>query len=94
MRDKSTCKNRNILFLIRWFVFPILLIFNSITASGYPVVILEGHSDWVNSVAVSPEGKYIVSGSFDTKIKIWNFTSGKLILTIGEEQILYGTGGA
>ena len=29
------------------------------------------HSDWVRSVAFSPDGKTIVSGSFDETIKVW-----------------------
>ena len=32
---------------------------------------LEGHSDWVTSVAYSPDGTKIISGSDDTTIKIW-----------------------
>ena len=32
---------------------------------------LEGHSDWVESVAYSPDGTKIISGSDDTTIKIW-----------------------
>jgi WD40 repeat protein len=32
---------------------------------------LEGDSDWVYSVAFSPDGTKIVSGSMDKTIKIW-----------------------
>ena len=32
---------------------------------------LEGHTGDVNSVAISPDGKYIVSGSSDDTIKLW-----------------------
>jgi WD40 repeat protein len=32
---------------------------------------LKGHADGVNSVAWSPDGSRIVSGSGDTTIKIW-----------------------
>ena len=31
---------------------------------------LEGHSDWVNSVAYSPDGTKIISGSDDTTVKM------------------------
>jgi len=32
---------------------------------------LKGHKDWVRSVAFSPDGKTIASGSCDNIIKIW-----------------------
>ncbi|MEE0910090.1 MAG: hypothetical protein UIQ51_04860 [Bacteroidales bacterium] len=32
---------------------------------------LEGHSDWVESVAYSPDGTKIISSSYDKTIKIW-----------------------
>ena len=32
---------------------------------------LEGHTDYVNSVAFSPNGKFLVSGSNDNTIRIW-----------------------
>jgi len=37
---------------------------------------LTGHSDQVFSVAISPEGKRIVSGSADKLVKIWNAETG------------------
>lgn len=53
---------------------------------------LEGHTDWVNSVAVSPDGAWMVSGAGDfidsTKdfkdntVKIWNLESGECRATL------------
>ena len=40
------------------------------------VLTLTGHSDAVYSVAFSREGKYIVSGSKDKLIKIWDTATG------------------
>ncbi len=40
-----------------------------------------GHSDYVSSVAWSPDGKYIVSGSIDGRIQVWDATSGNHIYT-------------
>ena len=43
---------------------------------------LEGHSDGVLSVAFSPDGKYIASGSWDKTIKLWNVSDGSLLRTL------------
>ena len=43
---------------------------------------LEGHSDNVKSVAYSPDGKKIVSGSNDGTIKIWDANTGQCLKTL------------
>ena len=43
---------------------------------------LTGHSDYVWSVAISPDGQTLVSGSDDNTIKIWNLATGNLIRTL------------
>ena len=42
--------------------------------------ILQGHTNWVTSVAFSPDGKYIVSGSYDGTMRIWDAQTEKLVL--------------
>ena len=38
---------------------------------------LTGHSDLVYSVAYSPDGKHVVSGSRDNTVKVWDAQTGK-----------------
>lgn len=49
-------------------------------------LVLPGHTDGVNSVAVSPDGKKIVSGSNDSTIMVWDFESGRTILVLDEHE--------
>ena len=49
---------------------------------GEPVCTLTGHSDTVASVAYSPDGKHIVSGSWDRTVKVWNAATGKEVRTV------------
>ena len=37
---------------------------------------LQGHTDLVNSVAFSPDGRHIVSGSLDQTIQVWDAQTG------------------
>jgi WD40 repeat protein len=46
------------------------------------VTTLQGHSGIVNSVAVSPDGKYLASGSVDKTVKLWSIESQKEIITL------------
>ncbi|MDR0656484.1 MAG: hypothetical protein LBG22_09250, partial [Treponema sp.] len=43
---------------------------------------LSGHTDGVISSAFSPDGKYIVSGSTDNTVKLWDTESGREIRTL------------
>jgi len=48
---------------------------------------LEGHTDWVNSVAFSPDGKQIVSGSNDRTVRRWDAATGQQLLPALEGHI-------
>lgn len=47
-----------------------------------PDKFLSGHSQSVKSVAISPDGQTLASGSYDKTIKIWNRTTGKELRTL------------
>ena len=47
------------------------------TATHQGVALLTGHTDWVSSVAFSPDGNTIASGSLDNTIRLWNARTGK-----------------
>jgi WD40 repeat protein len=43
---------------------------------------LEGHTSSFQSVAITPDGTKIVSGSYDKTIKVWDIASGRLLNTL------------
>ncbi|MCJ1329364.1 hypothetical protein MMC10_006043, partial [Thelotrema lepadinum] len=59
-------------------------------ATGSLLQTLEGHSDWVNSVAFSHDGQRIVSGSGDKTVKVWDAATGSLLQTLeGHSDSVY-----
>jgi WD40 repeat protein len=43
---------------------------------------LSGHSNLVNSVAISPDGRLLASGSSDQTVKLWSLPNGALLKTL------------
>ncbi|AFY35308.1 serine/threonine-protein kinase [Calothrix sp. PCC 7507] len=51
-------------------------------ATGESISTLNGHSQKVNVVDITPDGRTLVSGSDDNTIKVWNIATGKQIHTL------------
>jgi WD40 repeat protein len=45
-------------------------------ATGKEVRSFEGHTDWVTTVAITPDGKRALSGSNDTTVRVWDLETG------------------
>ena len=64
------------------------------TVSGYLIRsgreerTLEGHQDWVFAVAITPDGRRVVSGSQDKTLTVWDLETGALICTFTCEGIV------
>lgn len=49
-----------------------------------PIMTLNGHSDWVHSIAWAPGGRWLASCSSDHSVRVWSTSSGAV------EQVLVG----
>jgi WD40 repeat protein len=52
------------------------------TASGRELLTLKGHSNGIESVAFSPDGQRIVSGSADATARVWESVTGRELLIL------------
>ena len=47
---------------------------------------LSAHEDWVHAVAVTPDGRYAVSGSNDRILKVWEVETGREVRTLSGHE--------
>ncbi|NMG21658.1 beta-propeller domain-containing protein [Brasilonema bromeliae] len=43
---------------------------------------LSGHNNEVRAIALTPDGKYVISGSLDSTLKVWNWQTGEEVRTL------------
>ena len=55
------------------------------------LIILQGHTNWVMSVAFSPDGKSLVSGSDDYTVKVWNLSEGTCTSTLKVSELMHAS---
>ncbi len=70
-----------------FYILFILLLISTIylpntSAQEIPYTVLKGHSRSVNSVAFSPDGKTLASGSYDRTIRLWDRSTGDIKNTL------------
>ncbi len=53
-----------------------------LTQAGALVFILQGHDNTVTSVALSADGRTVVSGSYDNTVRLWDAQTGKAARTL------------
>jgi WD40 repeat protein len=59
-------------------------------ASGKEIRTFEGHSDTVNSVAFSADGRFALSGASDDTLKLWDVSTGNEVQTfVGHADSVY-----
>ena len=68
---------------ILWLVGVVLVTVSPLSGEEFTLYkTLEGHSGGVYSVAWSPDGKTLASGSSDKTIRLWDVSNGKIVTTL------------
>lgn len=52
--------------------------------------VAQGHSDSITSVAFSPDGKQLATGSADHNARIWDLSSGHCSVVLQVRQVING----
>ncbi|HEY9726546.1 MAG TPA: hypothetical protein V6D50_08875 [Chroococcales cyanobacterium] len=49
--------------------------------------VLHEHTSWVTSVSFSPNGQFLISGSDDRTLKVWDIATGFCIQTLMVDRL-------
>jgi hypothetical protein len=60
--------------------------YSSLVASGRQIAVLRDHEDYVSSVAFSPDGHTLATGSGDNTARLWEVTSGRQIAVLRDHE--------
>jgi len=50
--------------------------------TGAELLVLQGHEDIVESAKFYPDGRRIVSGSYDMTVRVWDLTTGTEVVPV------------
>lgn len=77
-------------FLSVWFGIIFILSISPVSAADKPEIFVQmGHTDSISTIAFSPDGKYILSGSMDKTLKLWDVSTGREIRTFKYTKSIY-----
>lgn len=48
--------------------------------------VLQGHTAWINSIAYSPDGTFLASGSADSTVRIWDTQHKKELAVLSAHE--------
>ena len=74
--------------MIRKVFFFLLIACSPLAAQTLPVetVIQTGHTDWINSMDISADGRLLLTLGENGDAKLWDYESGREIRTFDEEM--------
>jgi WD40 repeat protein len=80
---KSKIKTSTTLFLLELLLLSLPGLSMVLAQASKPELVLQtGHTGPVNTIALTPDGRYLVSGSSDNTIKIWDTSNGNVLRTM------------
>ncbi|MDP2854737.1 MAG: caspase family protein, partial [Smithellaceae bacterium] len=84
---RSFLFNKGITLKMTTAVMVLTLFLGSAWAADKPEIFVQiGHTSSINAIEISPDNKFILSGSDDDSIKLWNAATGRLIRTFQDNE--------